>query len=378
MQQHDNAMRRQVLSLPQLIRDQYSDLEPKTRSILSIPEIFSIRKILLTGCGDSHAAAVAAKQAFEKLTGVPTEVVPTIELSRNFESSLLGFAPNNPLIIAISNSGYIARVGEAAQRAVQHGAFVLGITGNSQSLLGTSSTRVLPLDIPSYESAPGIRTYLVSVLTLLLLAIRIGEVRGRYTMDAATSYRDDLVRQSDLLDQMLPSMDADILKLADQWKELEAFDFIGSGCDFATAMYGQAKIFEAVGKYAMTANTEEWLHLNFFMRRVEQIGTIIVCNSRNASGSRAKELIGYASKELMRPLLVVTDDESSISEGIRHVLTPKSDYLHSGMLSQFVPIALLAGYIGEMIGEEDGRGCRDNWSFAENGAAVKNSEIAIL
>ena len=49
MTQFDNAMRRQVFSLPELIRSQYQDLEPKTRSILSFEEIFNIQRIVLTG-----------------------------------------------------------------------------------------------------------------------------------------------------------------------------------------------------------------------------------------------------------------------------------------------------------------------------------------
>jgi len=378
MQEHDNAMRRQVLSLPQLIRDQYADLEPKTRNVLTTPEIFSIQKILLTGCGDSHAAAIAAKQAFERLAGIPTEVVPTIELSRNYEACQLGFAPNNPLVIAVSNSGTVARVGEAVQRVVRHGAFALGITGNSRSLLGTSASRVLPLNIPPFEAAPGVRSYLVSILSLLLLAIRLGEVRGRYSMDEATACRSDLLRQSALLEQMLPEMDKEMLQLADQWKDLEAFDFIGNGCDFATAFYGQAKTFEAVGKYAMSINAEEWLHLNFFMRRVHQIGTIVVYNVRNAANSRTRELIEYASNALKRSLLIVTDVAKPDFAKFGRVFVPKSDYMYSGMLTQFVPVALLMGYIGEMIGEVDGRGCCDNWSFADDGAAIKNSVIDVL
>ena len=71
MSQFDNAMRRQVYSLPELIRDQYRDLEPKTRSILSFEEIFNIQRIVLTGCGDSRCAAMATKHTFEQLMKEP-------------------------------------------------------------------------------------------------------------------------------------------------------------------------------------------------------------------------------------------------------------------------------------------------------------------
>lgn len=371
-------MCRQVWSLPELLRSQYEALEPECRKVLSTPEIFSIQRIVLTGCGDSHAAAMAVRHAFEALTGIPTEVVPAIELSRYYSASQLGFAPNNPLVIAVSNSGGIARVGEAIQRVTAHGGFALGVTGKPDSLLGRSVSRILPLSIPSYESAPGTRSYLVALLALLLLAIRFGEVRGRYTMDQAMAYRADLLRQADALERMLPEMDAQMRELAETWKSLEAFDFIGAGPDYAAAWYGQAKIYEACGKYAMCVNTEEWLHLNFFMRNVDKIGTILVCEGGSPARSRALELAGHAGRDMGRPLLVVTSGEHGFdSRDGKIVVTPATEYAQSGVLTQFAPLSLLAGYLGEFLGEEDGRGCKGPWQFAEGGRGITQSEIIV-
>lgn len=378
MSEFDNAMRRQVMSLPELIRTQYQDLEPKTRSILSFEEIFSIQRIVLTGCGDSHCAAMAVKYTFEQLTGLQIEVVPALELSRFYPDKKLGFAPLNPLVIAVSNSGGVARVGEAIQHCVKHGAFALGVTGSRESLLGKSVSRVLDLNVPKFESAPGIRSYAVSVLTLLLLAIRIGEVRGRYTMDQAGAYRKDILRQADLLEQMLPEMDSQIEKLAERWKNYSAFDFSGAGNDFAAAWYGHAKTFEATGKYAMCINSEEWLHLNFFMRNVEKIGTVVVCSGENRALVRVQEMVQHASADMHRPTLVITDTPAAFDGfGAEIVRTPKSAFDQTGALSNFVPCALLMGYISAMIGETYSRGCCDNWAFAAHGNGIKLSQMIV-
>ncbi|KMY50970.1 SIS domain-containing protein [Peribacillus loiseleuriae] len=377
MRDYDNAMRNQVFSLPKLLKEQYEDLEPKTRKLLTTPEIFAIQKIVITGCGDSFAAGLATKHIFELLTGIPTEVVTSIDLSRLYAENQLGNSPNNPFIFAVSHSGTVARVGESVERANKYGAYTIGITSNKDSYLGKTAKKTLDLDIPKFESSPGVRSYLVSVLSLLLIAIRIGEVRGKYTMDVAMDYRKDILTQADLLEESLTSMDSKTLALALEWSEMEAFDFVGSGFDYATAWYGHAKIFEAVGKYAMHINTEEWLHLNFFMRNFSKIGTVMIANSTNPSLSRAIETINY-SLELGRPTLVISDlKEKAFAEGCTVIGTPISKYPISIPLTQFVPLALLSGYIANMIGEEDGRGCKDNWSFAQHGNAVKNSEIIV-
>lgn len=151
MSKFDNAMSRQVESLPELIEQQYEDLEPKARTVLSFQEIFNIQRIVLTGCGDSYAAAIATKHAFEMLTSIPTEVVPAIELSRFYCEKHMGIDCCNPLVISVSNSGTGARVSEAVQRAKKHGCYILGVTGNLESPLAQYADKVLKLDIPKFH-----------------------------------------------------------------------------------------------------------------------------------------------------------------------------------------------------------------------------------
>ena len=378
MQEFENNMHLQVLSLPALMREQYADLEPKVRALFSTPEIFSLQRIVLTGCGDSHAAAMAMKYPMEILTGLPTEVVPAIELSRFYNNSQFGFAPNNPLVIAVSNSGGILRIAEAIQRANHYGAFTLGITGNRDSALGKSAKRILDLSIPPLVSAPGTRSYLVSLMALYLLAIRIGEVRGRYTMDRAMEYRMDILLHAEQIEKELPKIDMSMLELSQKWKAMEAFDFIAAGPDYGAAWYGHAKIFEALGRYAMCINTEEWLHLNFFMRNIDRIATVLICSSDSSALSRAQELEKYAVKDMGRPILIITDDPSAFTYSENICCLPKSKERFTGIMSNFIPTSLLAGYIGEMVGEVDGRGCVGPWAFAQGGSGITTGKIEIV
>lgn len=375
---NENALVRQVLSLPELIEQQYNDLEPKVRKALTTPEIFGIQRIVLTGCGDSYAAALAAKHAFEMLTNLPCEVVTAIELSRFYSRKQLGFAPNNPLVIAVSNSGGVSRVGEAIQAARKYGAFALGVTGKRDSLLGQSVDKIVDLNIPSFDSAPGTRSYMVSVMTLLLLAIRIGEVRGCYTMDVAMDMRFDMVEQGKVLAKLLPQMQEQVYEIAEQWRDMEAYDFVGCGFDYAAAWFGHAKIFEALGKYAMHINSEEWLHLNFFVRNVDKIGTVIIANTTNPAMSRNQELIQFAH-DLTRPLIVITDGgKEEFGTDTTYIKVPKTKYEINMPLTQYAPICLLAGYIMDMIGEVDGRGCQGVWHIADGARCIRQSKIEVL
>lgn len=378
MENYDNPMRRQVYSLPELIRTQYVDLEDKARKVLSFQEIFNIQRVVLTGCGDSYAACMATKHVFEMLTGLQAEVVTAIDLGRYYCEKHLGVDCQNPLVIAVSNSGGVARISEAVQRARLHGCFVLGITGNPDSPLGQNSDRVLKLAIPDFESAPGTRSYAVSVMALLLLAIRIGEVRGKYTMDQAMDYRYDMQKQGDLLEALLPQMDESCEELAGEWKELPCFDFVGAGFDYAAAWFGHAKILEAAGKFAMHINSEEWFHLNCFAGDPAHIGTVVVANTTNPGFGRSKDVVKYA-KQAGRPLAVITDgaEEDFGEPGVTYLKVPSPEYPVNMPVTQFVPLCLLAGYLSAMMGEKYGRGCEGAWSFCAQGSCVKNNEIIV-
>ncbi len=53
----ENSMLRQVLSVPDLLDEVYPEIEPQVRYVLTTPEIYSIKKVVLTSCGDGYAPA---------------------------------------------------------------------------------------------------------------------------------------------------------------------------------------------------------------------------------------------------------------------------------------------------------------------------------
>jgi glucosamine--fructose-6-phosphate aminotransferase (isomerizing) len=215
-------------------------------------------------------------------------------------------------------------------------------------------------------------------LALLLIAIRTGEVKGNYTMDRAMAMRQDILDQADALKQILPDADSCMSELARSWHTLPAWDFTGAGSDYATAWYGHAKVLEATGLYAMHINSEEWLHLNFFARTPQDIATVVIASSSNEGLSRTRETIGYM-RTLKRPLLIVSDKmwEDFDTTGLTFVTVPSSAFADSISLVQHAPINLLVGYIMSLLGETPGRGCAGPWSFAKDGAGVRNSEIIL-
>ena len=257
------------------------------------------------------------------------------------------------------------------------GALTLGITSGKTTPLGEVCQKVIDSSIPKFESAPGVRGFLVSFEALLLLAIRIGEVKGRYTMDQAKAYRMDVKHSAEKLAAALPAIDEKVYSIAEQWKDFPGFDFVGAGTDYASAWYSHAKMIEAAGRYSMHVNTEEWLHLNFFVANSEHTGTVAFIDDANASMGRMKEALHYM-QVMERPLMVVSDaDDLDVPEGSL-VEIPKTEYEITSPIMSFIPGALLAGYVSSMSGEPYSRGFRTHWQFAEDASAIHKSNIEIV
>lgn len=368
---------RQILATSAALSGAYTELESTARSILSTPEIFKVRRIVLCGSGDSFFAARAAEWAMARLTEIEVLSLPALEASR-YRSSLGRDADlRTTLVIAISNSGEAARTIEAAQRFGRRGALVLALTAATASRLANTAPRVFKLPVPELPSGPGYGPYLFSMVALQLLAFRLAEVRGVMTMDEAQGWRRELLSRLEELPRVHAAVDPVCAQLAARYRDLPVFEFLGSGPCAAVAQYGMAKLLEAVGTAALAQDLEEWVHLHFFSKAPRDTATVVLCPLGSAAESRVKEVLTYLER-LERPTIVVADEdvaELAVQAGFDAV--PVSTRIGEMLCPVHfsAPLALLASHLADLGGADYGRGCRGPWENAAGGGAVRNSAI---
>lgn len=375
MREFENAMLRQVLSVPKLLEEVYPDVEPQVRYVLTTPQIYSVKKVVLTSCGDGYAACLAAKRAFECFLGIPVEVVDPLSLARYYQMKWVGESPCDPLVIAVSNSGRVTRVVEAVTRMREHKALTLAVTSDPESPLGKAAEKVIVLSIPDFERSPGIRTYAVLQMIVYLLAIRMGEVRLGYTMDQANLYRRELKR---LPGEFLKDVDGVCglaLEAAKQFRDVSGTEMVGCGADYGTAVYGHEKMYEAAGIPSVSLDSENWFHVNYFVKDVDRTLTMVFASKGNEAQSRTREMI-QRMNQMGRALVLVTNDESLQAK--YRFLTPLSDTcLFQPMAGHMVP-ALIAGYLAAMREEPYSRGFQGIWKEEDGMYSTTVSETVLI
>lgn len=261
-----------------LIGEVIKRVAPQAESLITPELAAATTKVYLTGCGDSHYAGVAARLAFDLYSGVPTEPLESLEFSRYH----CEFAPEGSLVIAISNSGSVSRTIETIARGRKRGLSTIAITGSAESALAKAGERVLIQTVPELvreEQNPfsggvpyglgslGLGNFAASLISLYLLAFRLGELNGRITPAEATDLRERLAALGPVLEATAAANETVAREVADRLWDADAFYFLGGGPNYASALFSAAKLFEQPNLNGVPIELEEWAHEQYFLTR---------------------------------------------------------------------------------------------------------------
>ncbi len=221
-------------------------------------------EVVLTGCGDSHYAGVAAAMAFEQFAGVRTRALTSMQLSR-YETIL---PLTGTLVIAVSVSGETTRTVEGATLAKAAGALTVGVSSKPTSRLALATDVFVASTVPPARvHGPDARTYMSSLLVLLAAAVQLGESLGYLEATAAAQVRARLRASSDVMRRTLESCDAAARAAANALvvEPFSAIMAVGAGPAYGVAQFAAAKVIEASGDHAWAQDGEEWAHIEYWL-----------------------------------------------------------------------------------------------------------------
>lgn len=367
-------MMRQIESVPALMAELLPALRQKAAALVADSRLRDAKKLVLVGCGDSYCAALAARPAFAELTELDAEVAYAIDIARSYSRRALTRHPGT-VYVFISNSGAVSRMVEAALRITDMGGTVLAITGNERSPLYGVSSLALTMEIPRLCGGPGMRSYAASVMALYALAVELA--REPEDRAQAEGLWQQLLALPPILDEMMPLWHKQAAVIAPQLASARAFEFIGTAGDYANSFFAYAKELETLGLPASAHNTEDWLHMNYFISDVEGTATFQFVRRGHGGYSRSCELRDVAA-EMGRPLVVLTDEPEESKDAVWHMSLPAGEEPLLDPLTGYLPVSLAVGHLAQLLGGEDFRGTRDRWTACIDFATVAKSRQIIL
>jgi glucosamine--fructose-6-phosphate aminotransferase (isomerizing) len=357
-----SPLHQHVDTLPDLIRDMIDDLIWQARDLFPPERCRKVKRVFVIGCGDSYHAALTSELAFEQLAGLPCEPQTAMQFSRFGVGFLPDSEPDSNLLLGVSVSGQVSRTIEAVDLGRQAQAMTVALTGDRDAPLAGVAELLFLTAVPPLSGelnglvVPGSRSYFASQLALYLLAIHLGQERGRLSKKLANNLRRELSDMAEFVEEAVVVSDSLAHQAAQNWLAAGTFVFLGSGPNYGTALFSAAKLLEASGDSAIGQDLEEWAHLQYFARQQDTPTFIISTGQRD--GDRALE-ITQAARAIGRRLALITPAAGPLAQAERDSVVFK---LHDGVRDCFsplltsIPALLFAAYRAQLLDEPYFRG----------------------
>jgi glucosamine--fructose-6-phosphate aminotransferase (isomerizing) len=259
-------------------------------------------------------------------------------------------APQQTLVIATSASGGTKRVVQAIERAKEHGALTIALTGTPDSAVTQAADHTIVVELPQKERSPGIRTYQASLMGMLLVAIQLGEMHNKYQQTEGNVLRQELAALANVVDATIDAIKEQCREVADMIADTPTLVMAGSGPSYGTALFSAAKVVEATGIFAIGQDLEEWWHVERFAYPIEMPVFVIAPPGR--SHWRAGDLAATA-RGLGRRVIAVTHKDDTEVTRHAHVMLP----VHGEVREEFSPLLyhLFASYVASYVAARLGR-----------------------
>jgi len=288
----NELLRDEIYDQPRAIRDSL----PRLRQQFSRLNFSTSRyqRVFLGGCGDGAIAPLAMKMAFQSHLTLDITPLPAMEISQYTRLRATDF------VVALSISGKVRRIVEAAQTARAAGASVMAITGNELSPLAQNSNIVIEMPILATTiQTPHAINFLVSLLALSTL---LEKMAGKSFME--------LDQLPEIIQATINELVEPCIQAAKQIAKADVFYFLGAGPHWGMACYGAAKFWSAGGMRAFAFELEDFAHGAHLT--LSPGDPVIVLALKGRSLVRAVEIVDGLAK-LGSQVYVITNKPESFS-----------------------------------------------------------------
>ncbi len=263
-----------------------------------------LRRIYLTGAGDSWFVAVGARLVFERLLGVPCEAIQALEYAHYYH----GPTDETCVVIAISSSGNTPRALEAIYRAKEAGAFTIGVTTSKPSALTTETDGHLHAQA-SRKGWPT-QTSTASLAGLVLFAVLLAQWRNSSTVSERGTVLDALAKLPEQVQHALERTDARMAELGEELRNAPIHLFAGAGPALAAASFGAAKVKELCPVHAIAMPLEEYHHY----RAQKPDDPLFLVAPQGLSVRRALDTVLESQRVGGRTIALVTEGDRTLAD----------------------------------------------------------------
>ncbi len=346
---YDHFMLKEIFEQPRSIHDTFRGRVVQAESDLRLGGLFNVlprlvdaKRIIIIGCGTSWHAGLVGEYLFEDLARIPVEVEYASEF--RYRRPIIN---KGDVVIAISQSGETADTLAAIRLAKEAGALVLGIC----NVVGSSIPRETDAGVYTHAGpeigVASTKAFTAQVTVLALMAILLGRKRHTLSEEQYHNYIDEVMKIPEKIETIL-KMDKEIRSLADRYKDVNNFLYLGRGYLFPVALEGALKLKEISYIHAEGYPAAEMKHGPIAL--IDHNMPVVVLATRDHSYDKIVSNIQEVKARKGIVIAVVTQGDATIHELASHIIEiPECENIFTPLLA-VIPLQLLSYHIAVMRG----------------------------
>ena len=300
------------------------------------------KRILIIGCGTSWHAGLVAEYLFEDLARIPVEVEYASEF--RYRNPIIN---EDDIVIPISQSGETADTLAAIELAKSKGATIFGVC----NVVGSSIPRTTHAGAYTHAGpeigVASTKAFTAQVTVLTLMSLHLARLRGTITASRFQEIASGLEAIPAKVEQVLKLNDK-IKKLAEKFKDVRNFLYLGRGYGFPVALEGALKLKEISYIHAEGYPAAEMKHGPIALID-EQMPVVVIAN-KNSSYEKVVSNIQEVKARKGIVIAIVTEGDEVVKKMADHVIEiPPTDDVLIPLVS-VIPLQLLSYHIAVMRG----------------------------
>ncbi|MBI4465668.1 MAG: glutamine--fructose-6-phosphate transaminase (isomerizing) [Acidobacteria bacterium] len=331
----DTSLGRMSLATGRVTLDEWSFQEEDFRRF---------HDVKIVACGTSWHAGLAGKYLIEKLARIPVEVDYGSEF--RYRDPLVG---PQTLTVVVTQSGETADTLAAQRESKQKGSKTLAICNAVGSMVTREAAGTLYTHAGPEIGVASTKAFTAQMTALFLLALYLGQVRGKVSEEQSLWLVQQLARLQGQLEAVL-AREAEVENLARLFFRSQNFLFLGRGIHYPIALEGALKLKEISYIHAEGYPAGEMKHgPNALIDEELPVVVIATREEGNQASEQCYEKTLSNIREVKaregKVIAVVSQGDQEARETADHVIeVPAACELLSPIL-EIVPLQLLAYHI---------------------------------
>ena len=308
-------------------------------------ELAAASSINIAACGTSWHAALAGKYMIERLARLPVDVDYASEYRyRN------PIPDRNALGLLITQSGETADTLAAQREMISLGSKTVAICNVVGAMVAREAHGAIYTHAGPEIGVASTKAFTAQLTALFLLAMKLGQLRGRLDKDHSVQLMEELGRIPAKIEEVLRTGSSQCEQLAASFSHARDFLYLGRGIHFPIALEGALKLKEISYIHAEGYPAGEMKHGPNAL--IDEALPVVVLATRDEADPASKlryektlSNIQEVTARSGRVIAVATEGDTTIGELVEHVIhIPPAMELLSPII-EAVPLQLLAYYM---------------------------------